>query len=143
MSSDAMLNAIHALIVNAMHNNEVSLFTDCPQREKLGWLEQTHLVASGLMFNNDLRGLYAATARNIADAQDTDGDVPEIAPQYTKFGPQYPIYDDSPEWGSASVLATWAAYRFYGDKAQLEKNYATMQAYVKFLRKQGGHERRG
>jgi hypothetical protein len=132
-SSDAMLNAIHSLIVNAMHNNEVSLFTDCPQREKMGWLEQDHLVASGLMFNNDLRGLYAATARNIADSQHPDGDVPEIAPQYTKFGPQYPIYDDSPEWGSATVLATWAAYRFYGDKAQLEKNYATMQGYVKFL----------
>ncbi len=60
-SSDEMLNAIHKLIVNAMHNNEVSLFTDCPHREKLGWLEETHLVSSGLMFNNDLRGLYAAT----------------------------------------------------------------------------------
>jgi hypothetical protein len=132
-SSDAMLNSIHSLIVNAMHNNEVSLFTDCPQREKLGWLEETHLVASGLMFNNDLRSLYAATARNIADAQLPDGGVPEIAPQYTKFGPQYPIYDDSPEWGSATVLAPWAAYRFYGDKTQLQKNYTTMQAYVKFL----------
>ena len=30
------------------------------------------------------------------------GMVPTIAPQYTKFGPQYAIYDDSPEWGSAS-----------------------------------------
>jgi hypothetical protein len=137
-SSDAMLNAIHALIVNAMHNNEVSLFTDCPQREKLGWLEETHLVASGLMFNNDLRALYAAEAKNIADAQHGDGDVPTIAPQYTKFGPQYPIYDDSPEWGSASVLAAWAAYRFYGDKAQLEKSYATMQAYVRFLESKAG-----
>ena len=132
-SSSEMLNAIHKLIVNAMHNNEVSLFTDCPHREKLGWLEETHLVASGLMFNNDLRGLYAATAKNIADALHEDGDVPTIAPQYTKFGPKYAIYDDSPEWGSASVLAQWAAYRFYGDKSQLEKNYAVMQRYVKFL----------
>lgn len=132
-SSSEMLNTIHRLIVNAMHNNEVSIFTDCPHREKLGWLEQTHLVASGLMFNNDLRGLYAETAKNIADAQQDDGDVPTIAPQYTKFGPKYAIFDDSPEWGSASVLATWAAYRFYGDRSQLEKNYAVMQRYVKFL----------
>jgi hypothetical protein len=132
-SSSEMLNAIHKLIVNAMHNNEVSIFTDCPHREKLGWLEETHLVANGLMFNNDLRGLYAATAKNIADAQHEDGDVPTIAPQYTRFGPKYAIYDDSPEWGSASVLGQWAAYRFYGDKAALEKNYATMQRYVKFL----------
>jgi hypothetical protein len=132
-SSDAMLNAIHKLIVNAMHNNEVSLFTDCPHREKLGWLEETQLVASGLMFNNDLRGLYAATEKNIGDAQHGDGGVPTTAPQYTVFGPKYAVFDDSPEWGSASVLAPWAAYRFYGDVGELERSYPVMQAYVKFL----------
>jgi hypothetical protein len=135
-SSNETLNAIHSLIVNAMHNNEVSLFTDCPHREKLGWLEETHLVASGLMFNNDLRGLYAATERNIADAQHADGEVATIAPQYTVFGTvaKYSVFDDSPEWGSASVLGPWAAYRFYGDKQQLEQNYPVMQGYVKYLR---------
>lgn len=134
-SSSDMLNSIHKLIVNAMHNNEVSLFTDCPHREKLGWLEETHLVASGLMFNNDLRGLYAATEQNIADAQHADGLVPTTAPQYVVFGkdPKNAVFDDSPEWGSAGVLAPWAAYRFYGDKAPLEKNYGVMQAYMKYL----------
>lgn len=132
-SSSEMLNAIHKLIVEAMHNNEVSLFTDCPHREKLGWLEQTHLVAPGLMFNNDLRGLFAATDGNMADAQLENGDVPTIAPQYTKFGPKFPVFDDSPEWGSAVVLAPWAAYRFYGDVNELEKMYPVMQRYVSFL----------
>ena len=60
-SSNTQLNQIHSLIVHAMHNNEMSLFTDCPHREKLGWLEETQLVARALMFNNDLEGLYRAT----------------------------------------------------------------------------------
>jgi hypothetical protein len=113
----------------------VSLFTDCPHREKLGWLEETHLVAPGLMFNNDLRGLYAATERNIADAQHTDGEVATIAPQYVVFGTDAKpsVFDDSPEWGSASVLAAWAAYRFYGETSALERSYPVMQAYVKYL----------
>ncbi len=132
-SSNALLNKIHRLIVEAMYNNEVSLFTDCPHREKLGWIEETHLIASGLMFNNDLRGLYAATVKNIADAQREDGMVPTIAPQYTQFGPKYPVYDDSPEWGSASILAAWRAYGFYGDKSLLERNYGVMQRYVRYL----------
>jgi hypothetical protein len=132
-SSSEMLNAIHTLIVEAMHNNEVSLFTDCPHREKLGWLEETHLVSAGLMFNNDLRGLYAATDRNMADAQHEDGDVPTIAPQYTRFGPKFAQFDDSPEWGSAVVLAPWAAYRFYGDVGELAKAYPAMVKYVAFL----------
>jgi hypothetical protein len=134
-SSDATLNGIHTLIVNAMHNNEVSLFTDCPHREKLGWLEETHLVAPGLMFNNDLHGLYAATEKNIGDAQHADGEVATIAPEYVVFGtPEKPsVFDDSPEWGSASVLGPWVAYRFYGDVGELERSYPVMQAYVKNL----------
>jgi alpha-L-rhamnosidase len=134
-SSDETLNSIHKLIVNAMHNNEASLFTDCPHREKLGWLEETHLVAPGLMFNNDLHGLYAATEKNIGDAQHADGGVPTTAPQYMVFGTvaKYLVFDDSPEWGSASVLAPWAAYRFYGDTSELERSYPVMKAYVKFL----------
>jgi hypothetical protein len=138
-SSDPTLNAIHSLIVHAMHNNEVSLFTDCPHREKLGWLEETQLIASGLMFNNDLHGLYAATERNIGDAQHADGKVATIAPEYVVFGTdaRYSVFDDSPEWGSASVLGPWAAYRFYGDAGELARNYKAMQAYVKYLESKG------
>lgn len=132
-SSSEMLNAIHRLIVHAMHNNEVSLLTDCPHREKLGWLEQTHLVAPGLIFNNDVQSLLAATDRNMHDAQWADGIVPTIAPAYTRFGPKNAVFDDSPEWGSASVLEPWWAYRFYGDRTQLERDYAMMRGYVKAL----------
>ena len=47
-------------------------------------------------------------------------------------------FDDSPEWGSASVLGPWAAYRFYGDKAELERNYPAMQAVCEVSGGQGG-----
>ncbi|HEV2578941.1 MAG TPA: family 78 glycoside hydrolase catalytic domain [Acidobacteriaceae bacterium] len=129
-SSSEMLNRIHKLIVEAMHNNEVSILTDCPHREKLGWLEQTHLQAPGLMFNNDMREIFAALDRNMSDEQLADGIVPTIAPQYTHFGPKNAVFDDSPEWGSASVLEPWRAYRFYGDRAQLERDYPMMRRYL-------------
>lgn len=134
VSSNEMLNRIHALIVAAMHNNEVSLLTDCPEREKLGWLEQTHLLAASLMYNNNLQTLFRAQDRNMADVQWADGIVPTIAPEYVRFGPKNAIFDDSPEWGSASVLEPWWAYRFYGDKSELERDYPMMQRYVKALR---------
>ena len=133
VTSNEMLNKIHALIVAAMHNNEVSLLTDCPEREKLGWLEQTHLQAPGLMFNNDLQRLFRANDGNMMDAQKPDGIVPTIAPQYTHFGPKNAVFDDSPEWGSASVLEPWWAYGFYGDRRELERDYPMMQRYVAAL----------
>jgi alpha-L-rhamnosidase len=132
-SSNEMLNRIHALIVAAMRNNEVSLLTDCPEREKLGWLEQTHLQAPGLMFNNNLQTLLQADDRNMMDAQKPDGIVPTLAPQYTQFGPKNAVFDDSPEWGSASVLEPWWAYSFYGDRKELGRDYPMMQRYVAAL----------
>jgi len=133
-TSDPTLNAIHHIIVEAMHNNEATVFTDCPHREKLGWLEETHLVSPGLLFNNDVHALMRATSRNMADAQKPDGMVPTIAPEYVIFGEHgYGVFDDSPEWGSASILAPWVTYRFYGDTNDLATAYPTMQAYLKFL----------
>ena len=136
-SSDALLNRIHTLIVRAIENNAESLFTDCPHREKLGWLEETHLLAPSLLYDFDFRGLYAATARNIADAQTQDGPqagrVPEIAPQYVLFDPNWGIFDDSPEWGSAAVLAPWYVYQRDGDRSALISHLAVMRRYVDYL----------
>ncbi len=136
-SSDELLNRIHTLILRAIENNAVSLFTDCPHREKLGWLEETHLMAPSMLYDFDFAGLYAATARNIADTQRTGGDqdgmVPEIAPQYVVFGPKYGVFDDSPEWGSAAVLAPWYVYERTGDLSFLRGQYDVMRRYVAYL----------
>ncbi len=136
-SSEKLLNDIHTLIVRAIENNAMSLLTDCPHREKLGWLEETHLLAPSLLYDFDFRGLYEATARNIADAQQSDGPktgrVPEIAPQYVLFQPEWGPFDDSPEWGSAAVLAPWYLYERYGDKGRLLAHLDVMQKYVDYL----------
>ncbi len=136
-SSDEMLDRIHVLILRAIENNAVSLFTDCPHREKLGWLEETHLMAPSMLYDFDFAGLYAATARNIADVQRSDGPdagmVPTTAPQYVVFEPKFAIFNDSPEWGSAAVLAPWYAYERTGDRAFLSAQYGVMRAYAKYL----------
>lgn len=136
-SSDELLNRIHMLILHAIENNAQSLFTDCPHREKLGWLEETHLMAPSMLFDFDFAGLYAATARNIANVQKSDGPkvgmVPEIAPQYVVFDPQYDMFNDSPEWGSATVLAPWYVYERTGDRDFLAAQYDVMRKYVAYL----------
>ena len=136
-SSDDLLNRIHTLILRAIENNSVSLFTDCPHREKLGWLEETHLLAPSMLYDFDFARLYAATARNIADAQTADGPkagrVPEIAPQYVVFGVDGGIFDDSPEWGSAAVLAPWYVYQRNGDLRFLAAQLDVMRKYTAYL----------
>jgi alpha-L-rhamnosidase len=136
-SSDDLLNRIHTLILRAIENNAVSLFTDCPHREKLGWLEEAHLLAPAMLYDFDFSGLYAATARNIADAQKQDepnaGRVAEIAPQYVVFGVDNGIFDDSPEWGSTAVLAPWYVYLRDGNLPALLSHLEVMRKYVDYL----------
>ena len=142
-SSDDLLNRIHTLIVRAIENNAVSLFTDCPHREKLGWLEEAHLLAPSMLYDFDFSGLYAATARNIADTQKQDepnaGRVPEIAPQYVVFGVDGGIFDDSPEWGSTAVLAPWYVYERDGNLPALLSHIEVMRRYVDYLSTRADH----
>ncbi len=56
-SFDDLLNHIHTLILRAIENNSESLFTDCPHREKLGWLEETHLLAPSMLYDFDFARL--------------------------------------------------------------------------------------
>jgi hypothetical protein len=130
-SSDELLNRIHLLINRAMLSNMVSVLTDCPHREKLGWLEQTHLAGSSLLYNYDLSALYAKMADDMEDAQLPNGMVPDIAPEYVVFEG---AFRDSPEWGAAVILSPWTAYQYYGDVDLLRRHYSSMARYIAYLR---------
>lgn len=56
-----------------MLSNIKSYFTDCPHREKLGWLEQTHLIGPALLCNWDLELFYEKIEQDMADSQHLDG----------------------------------------------------------------------
>ncbi|MDR3745821.1 MAG: family 78 glycoside hydrolase catalytic domain [Acidobacteriaceae bacterium] len=130
-SSSDLLNRIHTLIDRAILSNSYSVLTDCPTREKLGWLEQTHLAGASIMYNYNVASLYAKQAADMRDAQTPDGLVPDIAPEYTVF---HGGFRDSPEWGAAAILSPWQAYQFYGDLDLLRDQYPAMQRYAAYLR---------
>jgi hypothetical protein len=132
-SSSDLLNRIHALILQAIRSNFQNVLTDCPQREKLGWLEQVHLMGAGIAYNFDLRNVLPKIAADTRDAQLVNGMVPDIAPEYVVFGGGF---RDSPEWGSTAVLAPWQAWTWYGDRRPVQDSYETMKRYVDYLDKQ-------
>lgn len=129
-TSNRLFDQIHELIDAAIRSNMQSVMTDCPHREKLGWLEETHLLGPSLMYNFDLSRLYAKIADDMRDSQLADGLVPDIAPEYVVFEKGF---RDSPEWGSAAVLDPWLAYQFYGDREIVSQHYETMRRYVDYL----------
>jgi len=135
-ASPPLLRQIHGLIDNAVTSNMVSVLTDCPHREKLGWLEQTYLNAPTIFYNRDAITLYEKLVRDIAEAQQPDGMVPGIAPEYVAFVDSEgrdQIWRNSPEWGAAAVLAPWAAYRFVGDASILRAAWPAASRYCRYL----------
>jgi hypothetical protein len=128
--SNGDANRVHDLILTAIKSNFKSVLTDCPHREKLGWLECAHLLAGCFMYNFDCAGFYEKIARDMREAQLDNGMVPDIAPEYTVFGGGF---RDSPEWGSAMVIAPWRAYMTYGDTGILADNYESMTRYTAYL----------
>lgn len=135
-SSSDLFNKTHALIDWAMRSNMMSVLTDCPHREKLGWLEQVHLMGSSVMYNYDALNLYRKTMDDIRHSQTSEGLVPEIAPEYVTFSWGGTMFRDSPEWGSTSIIAPWYAYHWYGDERILEENYDVMKRYIGYLKSQ-------
>ncbi len=128
--SNAKVNQVHELILAAIKSNFKSVLTDCPHREKLGWLECSHLLAGCFMYNYDCARFYQKITRDMRQAQLENGLVPDIAPEYTVFNGGF---RDSPEWGSAIAIAPWRTYLMYGDKEILIANYKNMKRYVAYL----------
>lgn len=128
--SNEIFNNTHRLIVNAMKSNMQAVFTDCPHREKLGWLEQVHLNGPGLFYNFDLTTFAPKIMQDIRDSQLPNGLVPDIAPEYVIFEGGF---RDSPEWGSTSVILPIMYYQFYGDNSLIIEYYDVMKRYVDYL----------
>jgi len=131
--SNELFNRIHQIIIPAICSNMQSIFTDCPHREKLGWLEQAYLMAESIMYNFDVAALYGKIAGDMAEAQLDNGCVPTTAPTYANFSGSPPAFFDSPEWGSAYVIALWDTYKRYGDRRIIQAHYEGMKKYVEYL----------
>ena len=128
--SNPLFNKIDTLIRWGMISNMQSYMTDCPHREKLGWLEQSYLLGGSLTFTFDMHLLYRHLVKLMMDAQMSDGLVPNIAPEYLNFGD---VFSDSPEWGSAIVMLPWLLYKIYNDQESMYTAWESMNRYVNYL----------
>ena len=128
--SDTLFNRIYNLIDWAIRSNVASVITDCPHREKLGWVEQTYLMQPSLLYCYDLRSLYAKLMHDMQSSQWDNGCVPSINPEYVRFADGF---EDTPEWGSAFIQIPWNIWTIYGDDSLIRQYYTDMKRYQAYL----------
>lgn len=128
--SNELFNRTYELIDWSVKSNLASVTTDCPHREKLGWLEVTHLMGNSIKYTYDIYNLYDKIVDDMIASQTAEGLVPDIAPEYVEFAHGF---RDSPEWGSSSIMLPWYLYKWYGDTKAMERAYPMMKKYVAYL----------
>lgn len=128
--SNELFNSIYELINWSIKSNLASVATDCPHREKLGWLEQAHLMGNSIKYIYDIHNLYDKVIDDMIESQLDNGLVPDIAPEYVPF---LSGFRDSPEWGSACIIVPWYMYEWYGDISAVRKAYPMMKKYLVYL----------
>lgn len=138
-SSSNVLNQINRMVENSMESNMFSSFTDCPQIEKLGWIETSHLMFRSLAGTYDISSWMRKIIHDIADSQvvkegcrhdeEEAGYVPAIVPEYQRI---IGLHRD-PNWGGACVFTPWEYYLYYGEYSILEEAYPVMKKYILYL----------
>ncbi len=137
--SNPMINQLQHNIVWGQKGNFVDVPTDCPQRdERLGWTGDAQVFARTACFNRDVAAFFGKWLRDVAADQLASGSVAFVSPDV----PMMPGMSGtgSTAWGDAAIICPWTVYLSYDDKGILETQYASMAAWVNFMREQAGEK---
>jgi alpha-L-rhamnosidase len=129
--SNDIYSKVFTLIRWAQMNNMLSIMTDCPTREKLGWLEEDHLNGPALRYNFDMAALFNKMVNDMFDAQRGNGLVPSLVPNYYNWDEGK--FTTPIEWGSSCIIVPWQQYQFDGDIGLLRQRYEAMKNYIAYV----------
>lgn len=130
------LTRLQGNILRSMQSNMVSVPTDCPQREKVGWTGDLQVFADTGCFNCDLGGFLSAWLGQMRLCQEENGSVPIVIPSYpeqTKMQLKTNGWNSSAAWSDACVLVPLALYRAYGDTQVLRDNLPMMERWMDYI----------
>jgi hypothetical protein len=130
--SSELFNRTHRLIDWAMRANTSHVLSDCPHREKLGWLECAYLLAPTFQYSYDCRDWFNKLLQDIRDAQEPGGRVLTVAPSYPAG--RFPdMFNWTVEWGAAAARLPWHQYQWTGDPRTLQDNFDMMRRFTDYI----------
>lgn len=136
-TSDARLNQLQSNIWWSQIGNTISIPTDCPQREKMGWTGDVMVYAQTMCFLRDAHAFLKNWIKNLTLEQRADGSVTVVVPYieaYRHVLEEGQGVHTSCGWGDAVIIAPYALYLAYGDNRCLEENYGAMKAWLAYIK---------
>ncbi|OIO03623.1 hypothetical protein COY52_04240 [Candidatus Desantisbacteria bacterium CG_4_10_14_0_8_um_filter_48_22] len=136
--SNDLLNRIHKTCLWTEISNLHSIPTDCPHRERCGWLGDAHVSGEMTIYNYDMALFWAKYMNDIETSLGMGGGTATGKPA----SPGIPCNistgkrtcgEARPDWGSAIVQVPWYIYLYYNDTSVFEKHYPHMKRWVDYL----------
>ncbi len=135
--SSPLLNKLYENIIWGQMGNFLDVPTDCPQRdERLGWTGDARVFIKAAAYNFDVEKFFTKWLGDLAADQFPDGRVTAVVPHV--IGGE--VWAASSAWGDAATVCPWELYLAYGNKEILRKQFASMQAWVDYIRSVGSKE---
>ena len=145
--SNDQINKLHQLSYWTMISNFHSIPTDCPHREKCGWLGDAHAMGPSTIYNFDMQNFWLkymddihSTAKKATNTIFHLGKNKFFRNGFKEAGIPFMVAPGkrlpgaaSPDWGTAVVQLPWFLYKYYGNQNALEKFYPDMQQWVDYV----------
>lgn len=142
-TSNKELNQLYHNILWGLKGNFLDIPTDCPQRdERLGWTGDAQIFCPTACFLMNTYVFFRKWLRDLAADQTEEGGVPHVIPDI--ISTKSNVSDNwllksgahsAAAWSDAAVLNPWNLYLAYGDRRILEEQYASMRAWIEFMRR--------
>ncbi len=138
-SSNARVNRIHTMSRYSFASNIMSVFTDCPGREKLSYPADYTMPMGAIHRDFQLNAFMRTTMRHLIEGQSV-ADTPMAGNVALKT----PVYDwgysgrfgDEINWGNAIVLVPAILHQLYGDTATMSASYDRLVRFVDYIQRQ-------
>lgn len=146
--ADAQINRLHEMALRTVKSNLHGIPTDCPIREKCGWLGDVHAYVKMASMNFQMENFWHKYLEDIRSGASTEEKNTLFHERYNNtfyftdkpVGIPYMIAPGkrlcgvaSPDWGTVVVQLPWWIYVYYGNQQILEAYYPQMKQWTMYV----------
>lgn len=143
--SNKKINRLLQNVKWSQRGNMVSIPTDCPQRERMGWTGDMQVFAPASTFYYDTESFIARWLKSVRLDQLNDGEIVDYSPAPKDFWASNDFTGSfsSAGWGDAIIMVPWTLYQRYGHKQILEENYSAMVKWHEYCKNSAAADKEG